>query len=331
MVVPDTGVVVGRSRLHIALHAVGSATGRRYGGVGVALDSPVTTVEWASSSAALSVRYGVALEDRTRIEVREALQRFAQSVGSLRGEVVVTSTPPAHRGYGSKTSLLLSVLEAASYAAEIRPTRRAIVACSGRGGTSGIGVHAHYRGGLLVDAGHPQRVGASSPSSAGRPASPPPLLAHVDFPPDWLIGLVDPPSPPGPSGVREEAVFSRFGEQSPAEIATSIAVTYHGLLPAAIERDFDSFRAAIHEHQVHGFKAAENSIQTAADISLANQLRAATPAAVGLSSLGPLIYVVIHRNEEDGVHAIETTAARWGATVHWTASTSNAPAERLTL
>src|SRR5215212_2341866 len=88
---------------------------------------------------------------------REVLAAAAQLGVRPDVEIEVLRRPPAHRGFGSGTQARLAVTAALAVLAGQRldgPALTRLAAGSGRGGTSGIGLHAFARGGVLADAGH---------------------------------------------------------------------------------------------------------------------------------------------------------------------------------
>src|SRR6187397_3143910 len=59
-----------------------------------------------------------------------------------------------HVGLGTKTAVILGALQAAAIASGYKVSRAELQLLSGRGGASGVGIHAFFIGGLVIDAGH---------------------------------------------------------------------------------------------------------------------------------------------------------------------------------
>ena len=171
------------SRLHLALIDLNGDLGRVDGSIGLALDYPNTILE-ATRSRELKV-----VGERADF-VEDLVRRFLQHVG-VKGtiRVSVKNLIPAHVGLGSGTQLSLAVASALSHIFRIRKTTREIAAIMGRGGTSGIGVMAFEKGGLIVDGGHSFGNGKEKqsflPSSASS-APPPQVIARYEVPQQWI-------------------------------------------------------------------------------------------------------------------------------------------------
>jgi predicted sugar kinase len=76
---------------------------------------------------------------------------------------------------------------------------------------------------------------------------------------------------------------------------------YHGIVPAILERDLSELAANLRKFQRAGFKHAEIIAQTSNVIGLIEDLEGLHSGAVGMSSLGPLVYFVT----EDGFDPLQ--------------------------
>ena len=99
-----------------------------------------------------------------------------------------------------------------------------------------------------------------------------------------------------PGEVREgplERDFFRENTPIPAqEVFESISLVYHGIVPAVADGDLSSLRKTLAPlHQV-GFKARELAAQSTTTRSAYNFMLCNTDNPVGMSSLGPLLYVI---------------------------------------
>ncbi|MEM4389704.1 MAG: hypothetical protein QXG98_03495 [Candidatus Micrarchaeia archaeon] len=270
------GVVVRTgSRLHFGLFDLNGERGRCDGGAGVYLERPGVEVE-----AEPSERTEVIAEERIA-EIRAAARAFPPH------RIIVRRTIPPHVGLGSTTQLLLAVAKACAPHARAPELARMV----GRGGTSGIGTWGFEMGGLLFDAGHafPAQKKSFLPSAASR-APPPPLLARIPLPRDWLF-VCSIPSPGRIYGGREKEIFARFCPIPRREVERAFAVAFGQLAPGALERDIALFGDGINALQRIGFKAIEWRFQARATREAFAQLQRAC-AGAGLSSFGPLVFGV---------------------------------------
>jgi len=268
-------------------------------------------------SAKRSARWKVtssALDERTRSDLEISLREFSRR-GSTRGSATITieSMPPLHIGMGTKTALVLAALVAAQSELGIECDAEGLMAASGRGGTSGIGIHGFFKGGFLVDAGHPQEeIARLSPSSSRRPARPPMLVERLAIPERWRFHLV---VPPGISryGRREARFFNANTPIPSREVHEAISATYHGLVPAVIEADLDHLGEALAKLHRLGFKARELAGQPAGLRAAYQRLLKEGGGPVGLSSMGPVLYVVLDVEDDRSRQAISRVCADTGA------------------
>jgi beta-ribofuranosylaminobenzene 5'-phosphate synthase len=302
------GAVVVRSypRVHVGLLDLGHVTRRRHGGAGFTLGGPCLEVT-AEAGGPLEVRGLERYDERARQEVDHALDAFQRTAGPLGARLTLTQALPQHVGLGSKTALLLTVLRAASEVAERPPEPADLPLLTGRGGTSGIGVNSFFSGGFLTDGGHPAAPALPfGPSSAGRPDRVPPPLCRLAVPAGWRFTLLLPRCA-RLSDDAERRVFSRHTPLPETEVLRAIATLYHGIVPAVATDDLALLEAALADFHGLGFKARELAVQPAPVRHLyAAVRRVARP--VGLSSMGPLLYVITAAGESDVRATVERLA-----------------------
>lgn len=280
MVVLRTG-----SRLHFGLLGVGAAparpglTARRFGGVGLMVESPGLWLEalpapaWSAEGALAGRALAFA-------------ERFARSfpLEAVRPQHFrVRSAPPEHAGLGTGTQLGLAVARLAA-AASGRPDLSAaeLAVRVGRGRRSGLGVHGFAHGGLLVDGGK----GAADAVA--------PLVARFAFPPEWLVVLVVPPWSQGLHGDAETRAFEQCCENAPVAATDALSrLVLLGVLPAVAERDFTAFGEAIHEFNRRAgevFAAAQGGVYVGRVGELVAFLRGQGARGAGQSSWGPAVF-----------------------------------------
>jgi beta-ribofuranosylaminobenzene 5'-phosphate synthase len=306
----DTRRVIIRtpSRIHVTLIDMHGGSGRVDGGIGITLDEPGMLLE-AELSPELSVSGGdPALQERVRSIATDALQKLGAG-GSV--AVTVRSSYPSHVGLGSGSQLALAVARAIAELHGRHLPVKELAKLVGRGGTSGIGTAAFEYGGFIVDGGH--RFGAGGektgfrPSAASRGVSPPPVIAHHDFPSDWRILLAIPEVPAGASGGKEIDIFR---ENCPVPLDEVREISHEVLmrmLPGIAGRDLDLFGSSINAIQRLGFKKVELACQPPRVSGLLDVLRSAGAAGAGLSSFGPAVYAV----GDTGMTGIEQAARKF--------------------
>jgi beta-ribofuranosylaminobenzene 5'-phosphate synthase len=275
------------ARLHIGLLDLAHATPRTFGGLGVMLEAPTARV-YATSSQRIRVNAPQLRQDTVEL-ITKLLDNFSRSLDMNGIEIVVEAAPPEHVGLGSKTALNLAILTAAARVFNADLSRRELQAFSGRGGASGIGVNGFFSGGLIADAGHRGRK-SLLPSSRHRPLTPPTAITCVPPPSRWVVTLFLPPGRRW-SG-EDEADFFRMVTPLPrAEVIEQIAIVYHGLVPAFIEDDLETFGSLLSRFSTVGMKAREIEHQSSGVRECLATLQNAAPC-VGMSSMGPLVFTI---------------------------------------
>jgi beta-ribofuranosylaminobenzene 5'-phosphate synthase len=279
-------------RLHFGLIDLGGATYRRYGGCGISVHGLPTCVDAFASRVDDLDTEGVGLDTRGVADLRHLIRRMRTFYPFPCVTLRVRKMPPQHVGLGSKTTLLLAAVAAIDALFDLRLTRQEQQRLSGRGGASGVGIHLFYQGGFLVDAGHPQGTGAYRPSSAVEPHGLPLLLTHCWVPSAWRFILLLPPGSRR-EGRSEEQFFAQNTPIPEGEVLQSLALVHHGLTPAILEDNLPVLRRSLRDLQTVGFKRREIAGVGAPVQALLSALEAELPSTpVGMSSMGPLVYVI---------------------------------------
>jgi beta-ribofuranosylaminobenzene 5'-phosphate synthase len=299
-------------RLHIGLVDLGNATPRRYGGAGFMLDwCPVEVM--AEPARQMTLDLGL-LDQRGRRDVVDAIERLQRRVALAPMRVTVSKTPIAHIGLGTKTATLLALLTAAEQLAKARLTVHEVQALSSRGGASGVGIHGFFLGGFLVDAG---RADCGSrehrPSGASHPGSVPALVTRIDIPEDWRFVLIRPRGIRY-SGARETRFFHDNTPVPRKEVTETIACLYHGVVPAVLENDIIALKTSVCRMHRYGFKRRELDGQSTEVRRLFHALSKLHDCAVGMSSMGPLLYAVVS-GTSPSVDEVCSVAVQEGAAV----------------
>ena len=231
MKISDNVTVIAPARLHLGFVDLNPPSGRRFGSLGLALDSPHTKVQARfgpidpvdspaqekASQHLQSLRSAIAVPDDVCVQVEEAI--------------------PLHCGLGSGTQLALAVGTAVSRLLDLNLSPLDIRQKLARGARSGIGIGAFAQGGFLVDGGH----GAST--------SLPPITSRVAFPEHWRVLLIFDEAFEGLSGAKEVAAFRTlpsFPETLSAHLCRMVMTR---VLPGLAEASMAEFGPAITEVQ----------------------------------------------------------------------------------
>lgn len=279
-------------RLHLGFLDPSGTLGRRFGSIGLVVESFETE---------LSLR--LARADTFTADVAAAggeLERTVAWLQRLRDETGLTRplrlhlrrTLPVHAGFGSGTQLALALGRAFAACHGLEVDTPTLARWLGRGQRSGIGIAGFDVGGLLVDGG---------PSAAGAPA---PLLARIAWPPAWRVLVVLEPERRGLSGAEERRAIATLPPLPRAQAAEICHQVLMRLLPGAAQADFASFAAGLNVVQqvlgAHFAPAQHGSPWTSPVVErLMHWLRETQGAAVALgqSSWGPTGFAIVDSAE----------------------------------
>ncbi len=221
--------VAASARLHLGFLDLHGGLGRKFGGLGLAVDGPKTRLTLTRAEA-VSVEGPQA--DRAAPLLEAARAAFAPSV---KARLVIHEAIPEHAGLGSGTQLALAIAAALRRLEDVAGDAASDAAAMGRGARSGLGAGLFERGGFVVDGGRTE----------GGPTAP--VVAHLAFPPEWRILLVFDRAAEGVHGQREREAFTAlpaFSEATAGELCRRVLLQ---ALPALCERDLPRFGEAI-EH-----------------------------------------------------------------------------------
>ena len=277
------------SRLHFGLIDFNGELGRIDGGAGVAISSPGNV---------LSIKSGNAFQVNGSSPglIREIAQKICNNIGKpLPGmEITVEEEIPSHAGFGSKTQISLALAYAICKEYGIRYDRiEDLASIVGRGGTSGIGVRAFDMGGFILDCGpsfgNGKEKSSCMPSSASK-AKAAPLVMRCDIPENWRFVLAAPLNYEGSHGTSEVDIFKSTFPLSEAETNRMCRVILMQLVPGILEKDIETFGAAINNIQNVGFKNVEVQLKSPLVPNMLNILNNAGSYGSGMSSFGPTVF-----------------------------------------
>lgn len=268
-------------RLHLGFLDPSATLGRRFGSLGLVIDTLETVVDLrpATGGPALSVAEGVDPAEGDRASAcLHTLQRASGRHAAL--ALHLAQALPVHAGFGSGTQLALAVGRAFCAFHGLDWSTPQIARCLGRGLRSGIGIAGFDAGGLLLDGG---------PGADGSPA---PLLARIEPPAAWRVLLLQDREARGLSGADEKLAIAAL----PVFDTTSAAAVCHQVLmrvlPGTASGDFAAFSAGVAEVQKlvggHFAPAQDGRLFASAAVQRACEWLAQTRGlATGQTSWGP--------------------------------------------
>ncbi|MGH6813619.1 MAG: beta-ribofuranosylaminobenzene 5'-phosphate synthase family protein [Methylocella sp.] len=223
----DSVTVAAAARLHLGFLDMNGGLGRRFGGLGLAIDRPATRLTIRRAPAP-------AVDGLEAARASNCLAILARHLGLTKTySLNVHEAIPAHAGLGSGTQLALAVAAALRHLEGIPADAASDAFLLRRGARSGIGLGLFQRGGLIVDGGR------------GAHTAVPPVVARMDFPPQWRVIVVLDPRTEGKHGRDEQAAFARLADFEAASAAEICRLVLIKALPALAEHDIGSFGDAI--------------------------------------------------------------------------------------
>jgi len=272
------------ARLHMGMIDLRGDFGRRFGGIGAALEAPSLLLE-ARSADRLSA------EGEESERVLAYARRFLAHHGVAGGAWLrLHRAIPAHMGLGSGTQLALATARALAALFDRPADAQGLADATGRARRSAIGTWAFEGGGFLLEGGRAQ------PGDG-----PAPLLLRKPMPAEWRCVLALPEVGPGLSGDAEDEAFRNL-PPPPAELVGRVAqLILMVILPGLAEEDLATFGAGLTEVQRlvgEMFRPAQGERFAHAVVNdLIEELLAGGAAGAGQSSWGPAVYGVV-RGEE---------------------------------
>lgn len=276
------------ARLHVGFVNLSLARDRVYGGIGMAVEEPRTTLT-AEPGDGVTVTGGNG-------RVRRYVERAVDLLDVPGAAVEVESLIPPHVGMGSGTQLALTALAAVGDAHDVDVDVRERAPALGRGGRSGVGVATFEDGGFVVDAGHPARRFTVEPPAQGD-WDVPAVVARHGLPDDWRAVVAVPTAAEPVHGSDEDA---RLRDAMLTADAGSAAEVDEALvdmvLPGAAEGDRRAFAAGVERiDRVNGawYADVQGGRHREPARPLVEALRDRPDVdAVGQSSWGPAVYGV---------------------------------------
>ena len=277
-------VVTAPARLHFGMLDPAGIGSRRFGGVGVAVESPRVVVAVRSGTASEVVADGPQAE-RALTFARRAHEAFGHRGGI---EVEVHEAIPSHSGLGSGTKLGLAVARGVAELAGMSPGPIELAEASGRGARSSVGCWTFAAPGLVVEAGVREHDSIS------------PLVARHPMPEGWRCVLALPLGVEGLSGNAEERFFGLLHQERPAIEPSVSRLVLTGLLAGLVTEDIGEFGTALGEIQREIgsiFASRQGGVFHPRAAPVVEALHGLGVGAVGQSSWGPTVYGIVDGSE----------------------------------
>lgn len=267
------------ARLHLGFLDLHGGLGRRFGSIGLTIDTLATR---------LCAERGDTIT--TRGPGAERALKYAKSYIKARGieggvDIHLLQAIPDHVGLGSGTQMALAVGTAIDRLYRGEDDSATIARTLNRGNRSGIGIGAFDQGGFILDCGRSGDKGV------------PPVAVRLPFPDDWRVLLLLDNRKQGLHGHQEVTAFSalpEFPEQAAAHLCRLVMMQ---VLPGVLEKRLAPVSQGVGEiQQVVGdhFAPAQGGRFTSPVISAALEwaMEKGYPGA-GQSSWGPTGFILV--------------------------------------
>lgn len=290
--------VVAPARLHLGFLDLNGDLGRRFGSIGLAIDSPATDL-------VLRRAHTFKAEGPDATRGLKTLRRLAAAFapGGVY-ELQIRKAIPPHAGLGSGTQLALAVGAALMALEDLERGVGELGNLLDRGARSAIGMGAFESGGFIVDGGR------------GADDRAPPILMRAQFPEAWRILLILDPRTAGVHGEAEAKAFAALPPLPEDAAARVCRLVLMQLAPGLIEADIKTFGAAVTEIQSivggHFAGAQGGGPWTSPAVGrITRQLKEAGAFGIGQSSWGPTGFAFAPSQENaERLYATLVEAAR---------------------
>lgn len=281
-------------RIHVTLVGMDGNGYRINGGSGFSVEDPKITIRfWRSASFEFydNRQFGFTKEEINR--AIEHLTRIQQQNNRLTSSmnVEISGEMRTHHGFGSSTGVRLAVIEALFLINDVNISREQLAYLSGRGGTSGVGISTYFTGGFVTDLGHIGRTDMMPSSLAEARTSMPLTLLQSEMP-KWQIGLCLSNNIEALTEKEEADFFTKICPIDSSQVKEANYHVIYGLTASVLENNFDHFCLSIRNLQNCRWKKEERSLYGDDLSKIESDLYVSGATAVGMSSLGPLLYFV---------------------------------------
>ncbi len=268
------------ARLHLGFMDLNGSLGRKFGSVGLAIDSVETSVTVTKNP--MHITHDINEKNKRAYSYAVTILKAYEVDESV--VIQVNKKIPEHAGLGSGTQLALSIGMAISKLFDLNLSLMDVGKVLDRGNRSGIGIGAFENGGFLIDGGK------------GKSAELPPITVRQDFPENWRIILLINSREKGIHGQSEYNAFKTlkpFPENLSEKLCRLVNLV---ILPSLIEKNFKDFSSAIGKLQkivgTH-FSPIQGGVYSNPDIAnIMSYVEKNGFMGVGQSSWGPTGFIL---------------------------------------
>lgn len=283
-------------RLHFNLIAMHQCSFRCNGGFGMAVDTGFKLIGKKSSI----IEFKPASQ-----ELRPTLDRIVIKLEQIRKdlklphglEACLYNAPLPHIGLGSGTAITLAAIEALLIINRYDYTSQFLQVLSGRGGTSGVGLHSYFTGGFVFDTGIQSENKPHLPSALVEPNKIPTLLFQKNYPFGDIVFLY-------PKGM-----FNNFGQQeadffnaiTPIAKIDSFEACYNAIFMVSAslaDKNYETFIEAIDLIRNTAWKLAEVQYSGSNVKNIFSMLENEDVKGIGMSSMGPGVFIFSRKNKK---------------------------------
>ncbi len=282
--------LIAPARLHFGFLDPTGLSGRQFASLGLVIDGHNVELEVERSKTL--VLTGQALDEDTADFFKATIRRLKAKYGIAEDfKIILKEKPPRHSGFGSGTQLALALSRALLELTELKPKTADLSLVVNRGRRSGIGILGFDKGGFIVDGGKLNE------------ARQPPLISRVSFPRKWKILLIMHNTPSHFYGDREIKAIEGLPRITQEKSSTLCSETLLKVIPAILDRDFETFAAGITNIQnLMGeifFNAQDGSKFSSPSVGkVIERLAKNFEIGSGQSSWGPTGFAIFKSNEE---------------------------------
>lgn len=281
-------------RVHLGLISMHEDAPRRNGGIGFAIEGPTASivVRRADRFSLSDLRSRPMTADELN-DLGNLLKSFATERGITQTvSVQITGEMRTHIGMGSATGIRLGALECLAILNELEVSTDVLIAASGRGGTSGVGINTYFKGGFICDLGGRNDGRAYVPSSRAMPDSPP-LAMPVLGMGAWPMLLAISRSVVPKTQLEEIEFFERMTPLPKTASFEASYVAFFEIYAAVAERNYKAFCRGVNAMQKTAWKRAEREEYGKPLQILTEKMLFAGADCVGMSSLGPMLFCFV--------------------------------------
>ena len=267
---------------------------RLNGGIGFSIASPTLDMSFEPSDTVdvIDMREsGFTPEELDRLKKHLEKIIAKEMYGTALCCTICEGKIQSHVGFGSNSMIYQSCIEALLVLNHREYNENDVIALSGRGGTSGIGINTYFKGGLILDTGIANRGqrGLAPSSTFMSDVGPKHLILTELKLPQWDLGICIPSIVPKTED-EERAFFKTNCPIKKEEVESILYEVVYGITSALMEEDFDVFCKSIDTLQYTKWKSLERQLYGEKLIEAESVIRKAGAKCVGMSSLGPLLY-----------------------------------------